>query len=365
MRIEKSCLSVFLGVFLLLVVSATQAQEHIRFTENTFDFGEVKEEDGPIRHTFSMVNVGGAPVAINGVEVSCGCTTPEWTQEAILPGDTGIITAQFDPENRPGKFNKSLQVSYSIDGMQGSAETLYIEGIVRPKPKTVEDDLPTKMGMLRLKYKSLNLGKVTNEQVISRSYSVYNDGDSAISWQTELSELPPNIAIAFEPELLEPKSFGEIKLEYDPKEGLGFVSSGIRLYTNEPMDSVKDLSVIATIEEYFPPMTAEELARAPKLRFDRTQHDYGRVNAGTTVVTEFTLTNYGQTAMNIRAAKSNCGCTIAKLQKDDLAPGETTQMEVSFDTSGRRGRQYKTVTVFSNDPTAPTQMVSLKADIAE
>ena len=39
--------------------------------------------------------------------------------------------------------------------------------------------------------------------------------------------------------------------------------------------------------------------------------------------------------------------------------------KVILDTSGRRGRQYKTGTVFSNDPSAPSQMISIKADIQE
>ena len=59
----------------------------MEFTEKTHEFGQVKEEDGPIRHAFEFMNTGEVPVKILSVQASCGCTTPDWTKEEIAPGE--------------------------------------------------------------------------------------------------------------------------------------------------------------------------------------------------------------------------------------------------------------------------------------
>ena len=346
------------------IMSFSVAQE-LEFDKSTHDFGEVKEEDGPVSYTFTFVNSGAEAVQINGVQASCGCTTPQWTKEAIQPGDSGSITAEYNPLNRPGKFDKSLAVTYKL-GSKPQSTTLYIEGIVKPKPKTIEDELPTIIGSLRVKYKSFNMGKVTDKELVVKRFDVYNSGDSAVTWLDSIVG-PKYISVSFDPEVLQPEDLGVMIVTYDPKakNDLGFVSDNVVLFTDEQEESEKSFNVIATIQEYFPEMTADELAKAPKLTFDRTQHDFGKVTQGNKVVTAFSLTNTGKSELSIRKAKPNCGCTISTPEKDVIAPGETVKMEVSFDTTSRRGRQYKTITVFSNDPTAPSQMISIKADITD
>ncbi|RED95626.1 uncharacterized protein DUF1573 [Marinoscillum furvescens DSM 4134] len=345
----------------MLLITRVWSQA-VEFIKTTHDFGEVKEEGGAISYTFQFVNQGDEPVQVTGVKASCGCTTPDWTREAVSPGDTGKIVAQYNPYNRPGKFKKSLSMNYKTGEISDGA-TLYIEGIVQPKPKTIEDELPTRIGAIRLQYKALNLGKITNESVVKKSFQVYNESDSVVIFQVDKSKIPAHVRVQFSPDTLPPKTLGALDLIFDPvlKDDLGFVTDELRLVTDEPEDSIKDLTVMATIQEYFPPMSDEELALAPRLAFDRTQHDYGRVTQGNAVATTFELTNTGKQSLKIRKVKTNCDCAVGELETNELAPGESAQLEVTFDTSGRRGRQYKTITVFSNDPTASTQMISVKA----
>lgn len=349
-----------------VLVTTSFAQDVIEFEKSLHDFGMVKEENGAISYSFTFINAGKDPLTITGVNASCGCTTPAWTQEQVQPGDSGFITAQYNPLNRPGHFKKSLKVNYAVGG-KNEQSVLYIEGNVKPKPKTIEDELPTQIGDLRLKYKSLNMGKITTEKPVIQTFDVYNESDSVWDWQPELSKLPPHISVAYEPAYLKPHEAGQIIVTYDPNKSgeLGFRTDNIRLFTTETNEPEKELFVIATVEEYFPPMTAEELEKAPRLSFNKSTHDFGNVNGGSTVTTTFSLTNNGQEDLIIRQVKANCGCTVPKVKKEKIAPGKTVELEVSFDSSGRRGRQYKTVTVFSNDPIAPTQTLSLKADVVD
>ena len=73
--------------FILLVFSFFLgfSQEKLAFDNLTHNFGEIDEEDGPAEHTFFFVNKGDTPIKITKVKASCGCTTPGWTREEVMP----------------------------------------------------------------------------------------------------------------------------------------------------------------------------------------------------------------------------------------------------------------------------------------
>ncbi|WP_017732231.1 DUF1573 domain-containing protein [Nafulsella turpanensis] len=336
----------------------------VEFPEKIHDFGVVPEQEGPVQHTFEFTNTGEVPVKILAVQASCGCTTPDWTKEEVAPGEKGIVVAEYNPMNRPGVFNKSLTVTTSADP---NVVILTIKGTVKPRPRTAEDDFPAALGNLRVKYRGFNMGKVTTEAPVTKVFEVYNQGEEPLVFKEEFTA-PEHIKVSFRPKEIAPKGRGEVMLTYDVKarNELGWVSDNLELFTNEAEPHNKKVfSVMATIEEYFPPMTEEEIVQAPRLQLDKTVHEFGKVNEGKLVETTFQITNTGKQPLNIRKTKANCGCTVSAPEKDTLAPGESSNIKVTFDTKGRRGNQYKTVTIFSNDPLAPTQTVTLKGEVVE
>ena len=74
------------------------------------DFGAIAEADGPADHTFRFTNAGDAPLQLTEVHAACGCTTPDWTSEAVAPGATGEVCVVYDPDGRPGDFEKTVSV---------------------------------------------------------------------------------------------------------------------------------------------------------------------------------------------------------------------------------------------------------------
>ncbi len=353
----KKQLTLLPFLFLTLFAFAQNQKPVIAFAEKSFDFGTVQEENGPVSHEFTFTNTGSVPLIISDVKASCGCTTPSWTKEPIPPGEKGSITAEYDPRNRPGTFSKTVSVTSNTEP---NLTVLHIKGMVQPKPKTPEDDFPTQIGHLRSRYRSFNMGKVTTKEPFTKSFDIYNDGPEPIIFSSN-AVTPSYIQVEVTPQELLPQQKGSINVILDAKarKSLGFSSDHIRLFTNEAEDSIKEFNVMSTIEEYFPPMTQEELEKAPRLTLERKAYDFGEINEGSVVKTNFTLTNTGRSALNIRETKANCGCTVSKLSKDTLAPGESSTITVSFNSHGRRGKQHKTVTIFSNDPTAPTQQLTL------
>ena len=98
------------------------------------------------------------------------------------------------------------------------------------------------------------------------------------------------------------------------------------------------------------------------IKFTEYEHDFGRVTQGEKVVCLFTYENKGTIPLVISSASTSCGCTVSKYSTKPLAPGNTATIEVEFDTSGRSGRQSKTVTIRSN-ATKPVVLIKIKCDV--
>lgn len=356
---------IFLVLILTITVSFVSAQDKAKFDfeEETFDFGSFKEDNGPVEHKFVFTNKGDAPLLIQGVRASCGCTTPAWSKEPIPPGEKGFITAKYNPKNRPGSFRKSLTITSNADP---SSSVLYIMGMVEVKPRTPADQYTFKIGDMRFRYQSMNMGRVTTDKPMTRSFDMYNDGEKAITFLDKM-EKPEFVSISVQPNVIEPKTTAKLIITYNGKmkNDYGYVSDPIHIYTNEDHDADKSLRVVASIEEYFPPMTQEQLSQAPKMSFVSTEHDFGNMKRNAIANTEFEFTNTGKTELSIRTLKPNCGCTVTKMDKYSYAPGESGKISVEFNTTGRKGSQQKSIVVFSNDPTAPSRQLTIKARVED
>ena len=89
-----------------------------------------------------------------------------------------------------------------------------------------------------------------------------------------------------------------------------------------------------------------------EITFDRIFHDFGNVNEGEMAKTVFTFINTSENDLYIVDARGSCGCTVPKYPKNvAIKPGETGEIEVNFDTTGRPNLQQKMVKVSANTST--------------
>lgn len=77
--------------------------------------------------------------------------------------------------------------------------------------------------------------------------------------------------------------------------------------------------------------------------------DYGTIDQGAEPLRVAKFKNTGTEPLIISGAKGSCGCTVPNWPKEPIMPGETSQIEIRYDTK-RVGAINKTVTVTSNDP---------------
>ena len=98
----------------------------IEFAETAYDFGTVKEGD-IVEHVFKFTNSGEAPVILSQVSASCGCTTPDYTKDPVLPGKEGEIKVSFDSKGQVGKQQKIVTISSNAEN---KVTTVQIKGTV-------------------------------------------------------------------------------------------------------------------------------------------------------------------------------------------------------------------------------------------
>ena len=130
----------FFAFAFLFVATFANAQGVIKFKTESHDFGKI-EEGVQAAYTFEFTNTGTAPVVISNAQASCGCTTPDWTKEPVMPGKTGKVMASFNSQGRPGSFSKTVTV---ISNSETPQIVLSIKGEVNQKAaeKAVEATAP-------------------------------------------------------------------------------------------------------------------------------------------------------------------------------------------------------------------------------
>ena len=100
----------------------------------------------------------------------------------------------------------------------------------------------------------------------------------------------------------------------------------------------------------------------PQIEFDSTTIDYGTIENGSDGERVFSFTNTGNADLIITNVKSSCGCTIPKKPEDPIAPGESSEIVVRYDTN-RVGPFRKTITVSTNQENDPIIALKIKGTV--
>ncbi|HKJ41927.1 MAG TPA: DUF1573 domain-containing protein, partial [Sunxiuqinia sp.] len=332
----------------------------INFATQEHDFGTFKEEAGPQTFDFKFKNEGSAPLILNNVRASCGCTTPQWTRDPIAPGQNGLIKVSYNPAHRPGPFNKTVTVSSNA---VNPTVVLRIKGTVIEHEKTMAEKYPRQIGPLRARTNQISFIKILEDQVKTDSLEVVNATDKPVD--VSFKTPPSHLTVEAHPSTLKPKEHGYIVVTYDAKKlnTYGFMMHRIYMNIDGQSSYRNSIGVSATIEEDFSKLTPEQLADAPVVDFPVKSHDFGDINQGDQVEYTFTMKNDGKRDLIIRRVKTSCGCTAVTPEKKVVAPNSSVPLKVKFNSRGKHGRQNKSITVITNDPKNPTSILRISSNV--
>jgi hypothetical protein len=354
-----------LSILLLLTLSvweshAQQNPASIHFEKPSYNFGKVKEDGGLLQHDFIFTNRGGFPLLVTDVRASGGVIVTGWTKNPVMPGESGRVSLEYDPEHKPGKFNRRIILSSNGNP---PATDLRLLGEVEPRERTPDELFPREIGKLRLKSNHILMGRIPRGQVKTDSMQIINLSGEELA--ITFSHIPVHISARAVPPLLKRGETGFLIVSYNSNQSdeWGMSTHNFRLMVNGVSPERNIVYVSADIQEDFSHLTGDDRAKAPVITFDGRVFDFGRISQGQTVEHHFNFTNQGQSDLIIRAVRAGCGCTTSEPLKLRLAPGEASSIRAVFNPAGFRGMQNRAITVISNDPASPSLVLRITGEI--
>jgi hypothetical protein len=123
-------------------------------------------------------------------------------------------------------------------------------------------------------------------------------------------------------------------------------------------------STISTLAQaaQIPPLPDGTAPARPKIKFEKTVYDFGRVTETNEVTGTFRFENVGAAPLKLEKPITTCGCTVAGLKPDILQPGDKGELTFTFNLGRTRSAQSKPITIVCNDPEAPRTTLMVKAD---
>ena len=351
------------ALFLIFGLNAgAQTTADMAFESMEHDFGKVKEDGGLANFNFNFKNTGKVPLVISAVNASCGCTTPEWSKEPVLPGKAGFIKVSYNPQGRPGRFDKTITVTAN---MPNGSQILKISGDVVPKTLSITEQYPIDLGKFRMLNNNLSFVRIKNNETKIDSLKFINVSGANV--KVAFKGVLPYTTIKSVPENVAPNGTGFFVVAFDGSKvpELGFQMTRIYVTFNGEENYNFGINVSATVEEDFSKLSQKELQNAPQIDFNERVYDFKDVTEGTKVEYTFKIINKGKSDLLIRSVKASCGCTAANPATNVVKPSSNTDLKVVFDSNGKVGLQNKTITIISNDPNSSTSILRISGNVLQ
>lgn len=349
----------------LFAVAMMGQQAVITFEKTEHDFGKINEADGRVSVVFNFKNEGMAPLVLSNVRASCGCTTPTWTKEPVEPGQTGTITVTYNPNGRPGRFQKTVTITSNASE---PTKKVYIKGEVIPKQAKPVNQYKLEVGELNMKSRVLDLGTIkhgekasgeleyTNLKKEAHKVELATNGqtDAFLIHQITLNEVKPN-------------EVGKFFFAADTKDSKLY--GPVEVYAYVVVDGKKDLSepyrltIKANIEEDFSNLSVEQKQSAPIIEVP-AEINAGKFAAGKVHKFSFPIKNSGVNPLEIRRVYCDDAQLTAKAAKATVKSGKKGAISVDINAKNLKPGSYgREVVVITNDYLNPIRRIKLRFDI--
>jgi len=111
MRKILSLITLLSGSLFAVAQTTTTTDSVLVLKESEHDFSKIPQGK-PVYYYFDVVNTGKTELKLDDVRASCGCTTPEWSRDAIPAGSTAKIKIGYNAASE-GYFEKIITITYN------------------------------------------------------------------------------------------------------------------------------------------------------------------------------------------------------------------------------------------------------------
>ncbi|MFN3404119.1 MAG: DUF1573 domain-containing protein [Cytophagaceae bacterium] len=166
-------------------------------------------------------------------------------------------------------------------------------------------------------------------------------------------------------EPVKPGEKGHIKASYNSVGRIGVFNKSITITSNATEASkVVYIKGIVVKKDTTAAPTPEKLKTSPKISFEKSSHNFGKIERGQKVAQKFTIKNVGKTPLSINSFQAACSCVTIQLPTEPIAPGKSIVVEMIYSPS-YDGLNTDIVTFFTNDLASPRFAVTLQGEVVE
>jgi copper(I)-binding protein len=204
------------GLIVVFWASMAAAAPEIVIDQPSYDFGTIPQGK-KVEHVFTLRNAGDAPLIINNVRPSCGCTAASVTTSVIPPGKTGGIKSSFDSSNFTGTVHKTIAVD--TNASRSPVTTLNLKGTVFEE--------------LQVNPRQLNMGMVKINETTRFAVILTNKGTKPVRL-TSVKAPSAQMTADADKKNLNPGESARISVAVTPGKNDRFLSGNLLIHTDYP-----------------------------------------------------------------------------------------------------------------------------------
>lgn len=330
----------------------------IVWDETEHHFGTLEEADGIVSHRFSFVNSGNDSVTIKQIRTSCGCTTADYPKSPVAPGDSACLTVSYDPEMRPGQFDRSISV-ITDEGKY----RLRIVGAVKPTEETVAILFPEKSGCLRFRHHTAGIGNVRQGQQSTSGIIGHNDGEDTL--RLSPGNLPDCLNATIAPATVAPGENFRVNVTFSARKN---EETGLKEWQLPILDREKEIGRLNVTARVMPErITPENRKDFPVISVRTKRIDLTPLRRTEKRTVEIPVENLGKTALHISDVYTVGEESIRTERFDkEIKPEKQGIIRLSVDPSATKSDVLNGLIVaVSDDPVTTSLKIRLVGQITE
>ena len=98
---------------------------------------------------------------------------------------------------------------------------------------------------------------------------------------------------------------------------------------------------------------------------DEQEFNFGRMDSRENGRHEFTVTNHGDHTLTLNPGLTSCGCTVSEIKDNELAPGQSTTVLVTWQAKKHIGPFKQSVTIVTSDPHRPEVTFTIRGEYTQ
>ena len=351
------------------------------------DFGDIFTDQGPVSCTYTFTNISNKPILLLQAVSSCGCTTTEWTREPIQPGKTGTVNAEFDNNDGPYPFDKTITVYVSE---LKNPIVLHLRGSAHDNARPLKESYTLIIGNMGVKSLEIKAGTLSQRETKSGTVAIANVGRTPM--KVEFTNVSEGLSVQVYPNPVPARSVANLTYTIESSrerwgknwyyatpviDGRVYKATGKIPAAEQPVEDLhfytepnsrlgigkSEIGFWAVTKENFAGIPSETKEEMSNPSFTKSTVNFGKLASVAKTTLTFEYTNKGKRDCEFFKLDADCS-NVKVLEMNKTAPGKKGRIVVELDTKGMpKGENIIALTLITNSALRPVISLQIAGTI--